>query len=231
MAKRNLIFPLGMLAMAGAFVIAMPKAHAVCGDVNGDGEILNNDVILTARASIGATTLDQASTARADVGAPGAAADGELLNNDVIVIARKSIGAIEGELTCNESITAGQTVLVPIRYKNGSTGSYKGFQATVSVTGATLQTTTDADLKATKTWNTCKMNANNGKVLCVDTAEKVANSSASALTYIKVTAPQTGSFTVTVADGLQVDTTTGATTTATGLHETLTYTIGQAPPN
>ena len=213
------------------FTLGATHAHATCGDVDGDGSIQVNDAVIAVRASAGLVSLDSNGQARADVGNSVSNPDNSLQVNDAVLIVRASAGL--ETLNCNETITAGQLVSVPIRYASGAPASYKGFQATINVTGATLQTTTSANLQSAngKNWNTCAMNATTKKVLCVDTAEKVASGSNYPLTYVQVQAPQTGSFTVEIADALQVDTTSGSTTAATGLQLTLTYTIGSPPPN
>ncbi len=97
---RSLPFHTGKLLQMAllASCLVTGRAFALCGDVSGDGEILNNDVVQAARASIGTLTLDASATKRGDVANPGSAADGEILNNDVVLIDRKSIGLIAENL-------------------------------------------------------------------------------------------------------------------------------------
>lgn len=75
------------------------RASALCGDVNGDGYILSNDVLMVARASIDALTLTTEQKARADVTLSGSP-DGYILSNDLLLVARASISAVE-DLNCN----------------------------------------------------------------------------------------------------------------------------------
>ncbi len=210
------------------------RAFALCGDVSGDGEILNNDVVQAARASIGTLTLDASAIKRGDVANPGSAADGEILNNDVVLIARKSIGLIAENLACNEAITPGSTISIPIAFTGGAATGYKAFQVTVSVTGtagATLDTTQTTPTNALS-FHTCRMSATTGKVLCVDTTEKVASGSSTTLASINVKVPTSAAvgsnITLAFADGLAVST-AGTTSSVTNLAtSTTSFTVSAA---
>jgi hypothetical protein len=88
-----------ILIMILSLLATSSSVYAMCGDVNGDGSILSNDVLMVARASIGTYTLTVEQRARADVVVSGTP-DGQILSNDLLIIARASLSIVSP--TCNE---------------------------------------------------------------------------------------------------------------------------------
>lgn len=75
------------------FCFSAKQAFSLCGDVDGDGNIYSNDVLMVARASIRILTLDSEQLSRTDVYISGAP-DGQILSNDLLIIARASLGMV-----------------------------------------------------------------------------------------------------------------------------------------
>ena len=92
--------------LLSSFIISS-AAHAVCGDVSGDGLIMSNDVLMAARASIGALALTPDQISRADVALQcgGTNPDAQIMSNDLLMIARASLGVIELSCAETEAIT------------------------------------------------------------------------------------------------------------------------------
>jgi hypothetical protein len=227
-----------------AFLAMGSAANALCGDVTGDGQVLNNDVAILAGYSIQEASAVAAFNAlpagadkRADVAVTGAV-DGTILNNDVAIIAAKSINGITTALICNETISTGDIISFNVVFTRpqGDNSGYKGFQSGVTVTGGNLVETTaaagstPAQPTNTASWNTCGMTTapasgtvTSGTVLCVDTSDKIASSDSTKTVVslkVKVTAGSGQPVSLVFNSGLLVNssgTTTAMTTTPFGV--------------
>ncbi len=92
-------FAAAVILAALICVATTQKAMTLCGDVTGDSQVLSDDILMAARASVGDITLTSLQRSRADVVLSGAP-DGLVLSNDVLMIARSAAGA--ATLICND---------------------------------------------------------------------------------------------------------------------------------
>ena len=100
---RNVLSAIVALLLA----LCIPSTgYALCGDINDDGYILSNDVLMVARATISTINLTDAQKARADVvtSTSSASPDTYVLSNDLLLVARASLSLVT--LVCNESTIA-----------------------------------------------------------------------------------------------------------------------------
>lgn len=230
MLVRKLVLCLGSLALLGG-----GRAFAVCGDINGVDGVNVFDALLALQYDNQLVSLDAAQIKRGDVvdASAGSAVDGVINVFDALRILQKDNNLIT-TLACNEAITPGSTISIPIAFTGGAASGYKAFQVTVSVTGtagATLDTTQTTPTNSLS-FHTCRMSATTGKVLCVDTTEKVASGSSTTLASINVKVPTTAAvgsnITLAFADGLAVST-GGTTSSVTNLStSTTSFTVSAA---
>jgi len=97
------------------FAASSNGALALCGDVNEDGAILSNDVLIEARASLGIFNLSDDQKSRADVvpAGRGISPDGMILSNDLLLVARASLGMIALDCAAGNGTSISGTVMAP----------------------------------------------------------------------------------------------------------------------